>query len=98
MKPSFLCGFGLLMFSGVSFTAAALNAGSLPNQQSEAASQNRTIAEPSGEEVFKVNCSRCHMPPMSLSPRTTGTVIMHMRTRARLSRRDEKLLLRYLAP
>ncbi len=51
-----------------------------------------------GERVFAANCSRCHQPPMSLAPRITGTVVMHMRTRARLSREDEKLLLKYLAP
>ncbi len=51
-----------------------------------------------GERVFAANCSRCHQPPMSLTPRITGTVIMHMRTRARLSREDEKLILKYLAP
>jgi len=51
-----------------------------------------------GERVFAANCVRCHQAPMSLSPRITGTVIMHMRTRARLSREDEKLLLKYLAP
>jgi cytochrome c5 len=51
-----------------------------------------------GDQVFAANCSRCHAAPMSLSPRITGTVIMHMRVRARLSRRDEELLLKYLAP
>jgi hypothetical protein len=35
---------------------------------------------------------------MTLSPRITGTIVLHMRTRARLSRKDEKLLLQYLAP
>jgi cytochrome c5 len=54
-------------------------------------------AEP-GDRVFANNCSRCHAAPMSLSPRITGTVIMHMRTRARLSQRDEQLLLKFLAP
>ena len=29
---------------------------------------------------------------------TTGTIIMHMRTRARLSRKDEQALLKFLAP
>jgi hypothetical protein len=38
------------------------------------------------------------MPPMSISPRTTGTIIMHMRTRARLSREDELKLLKFMAP
>lgn len=51
-----------------------------------------------GERVFTTHCRRCHTPPMSLPPRITGTIIMHMRERARLSRRDEQLLLRFLAP
>jgi cytochrome c5 len=51
-----------------------------------------------GEQVFMTNCSRCHVPPMSLSPRITETVLMHMRVRARLSQEDETLLLKYLAP
>jgi len=52
----------------------------------------------SGDRVFANNCSRCHAAPMSLSPRITGTVIMHVRTRARLSQSDEQLLLKFLAP
>ena len=35
---------------------------------------------------------------MSISPRTTGTILMHMRTRARLSRADEQALLKFMAP
>jgi cytochrome c2 len=56
-------------------------------------------AEPSrGEQIFEQNCSRCHMPPMSIPPRVTGTILMHMRTRARLSREDEQALLKFMAP
>ena len=51
-----------------------------------------------GEQVFAANCSRCHQAPMSLSPRITGTVVMHMRVRARLSTKDQQLLLKFLAP
>jgi mono/diheme cytochrome c family protein len=51
-----------------------------------------------GERVFADNCSRCHRPPMTIPPQATGTVIMHMRVRARLSSRQEQDLLRYLAP
>jgi cytochrome c5 len=51
-----------------------------------------------GERVFMVNCARCHTPPMTLPPRITGTVVMHMRVRERLSRSDEQSLLKYLAP
>jgi cytochrome c5 len=57
-----------------------------------------SVPADTGDRVFAVNCSRCHAAPMSLSPRITGTVIMHMRVRARLSKRDEQLLLKYLAP
>jgi cytochrome c5 len=52
----------------------------------------------SGEQVFNDNCSRCHTAPMAISPRITGTIIMHMRTRARLSQEDQERLLKYLAP
>jgi cytochrome c5 len=51
-----------------------------------------------GERVFADNCARCHKPPMTIPPRITGTVVMHMRVRAKLSREDEQALLRYLAP
>lgn len=69
-----------------------------------AASKSPTVTQkgheqpPLGERVFMANCSRCHMPPMTLSPRITGTVIMHMRTRARLSKEDQEALLKFLAP
>ena len=64
------------------------------------AAQQKTATGPAktGEQVFATNCSRCHAAPMSLSPRITGTVVMHMRVRARLSQHDEQLLLKFLAP
>lgn len=51
-----------------------------------------------GEKIFEQNCARCHVPPMSFSPRVTGTIIAHMRMRARLTRKEELQLLKYLAP
>lgn len=51
-----------------------------------------------GELAFERNCSRCHQAPDQLSPRITGTVLMHMRTRANLSAADEKLIREFLAP
>ncbi|QNI37649.1 hypothetical protein [Edaphobacter albus] len=64
--------------------------------QAPTTSANRK--EMTGDDVFRANCQRCHMPPMSISQRTTGTVLMHMRTRARLSREDELKLLHFMAP
>jgi cytochrome c5 len=60
--------------------------------------QSPELAADAGEKVFADNCSRCHIPPMTLSQRVTGTVIEHMRVRARMSRKDQQLLLKFLAP
>jgi cytochrome c5 len=58
----------------------------------------KPVQQSRGELLFAQNCSRCHMPPMSIPPRVTGTILMHMRTRARLSRADEQALLQFMAP
>jgi hypothetical protein len=55
-------------------------------------------AEDVGERKFQQNCSRCHHAPQELSPRISGTVVMHMRVRASLSDADAQAILRYLAP
>lgn len=87
----------LLLLGGMG--AAALQQDSTPAQNKQKAVSSKSHTPPvTGEEVFDANCSRCHQPPMTISPRTTGTIIMHMRMRARLSRQDEQLLLKYLAP
>jgi cytochrome c5 len=59
---------------------------------------SNAVQQSRGEQLFAQNCSRCHMPPMSIPPRVTGTILMHMRTRARLSREDEQALLKFMAP
>ena len=73
------------------------SAPSTPRPSPQSANQKATRTT-TGDDVFQANCQRCHMPPMSISPRITGTVLMHMRTRARLSREDELKLLRFMAP
>jgi cytochrome c5 len=61
-------------------------------------SKSHQDQEDRGEAIFMTNCVRCHMPPSSIPPRITGTIVMHMRTRAKLSAADEKALLHFLAP
>ena len=51
-----------------------------------------------GERVFETNCGRCHNPPEDLSPREARAVVRQMRVRAILSDRDERALLKFLAP
>ena len=88
-----LLGLGLLLLPAARQLDASSNSSKPAPSQQHAKSKAR-----SGERVFMTNCARCHMPPTSIPPRITGTVIMHMRTRARLSRDDEQLLLKYMAP
>ncbi len=57
-----------------------------------------TAMETAGEQKFQQNCSRCHNAPQELSPRISGTVLLHMRVRASLSQADAQAILRYLAP
>lgn len=91
----FASSFGLLAPLALTATPARQ---ANPSAQKASARASSAPQADAGERVFAANCSRCHQAPMGLSPRMTGTVIMHMRTRARLSREDEKLLLRFLAP
>lgn len=51
-----------------------------------------------GAQLFDTHCGRCHKPPDDLSPRVAPAVLSHMRTRAMLSREDEELILKFLAP
>jgi cytochrome c5 len=96
MNRLIACVFVLLFLGG--FVSATKALQTKPSTAARPEMQAPTHNAPTGDEVFKANCSRCHMPPMAISPRITGTVIMHMRTRARLSRQDEQLLLKFMAP
>lgn len=86
---AFVAALPLLLYPIVLFAGTG---GSNPKPTAAAKAQT------SGERLFAINCGRCHQPPMSISPRTTGTILMHMRTRARLSRADEQALLKFMAP
>jgi hypothetical protein len=89
LRAVFIAGLPLLLYSIVLF------AGTRGTTPKPAAPAN---AQTSGERLFAINCGRCHQPPMSISPRVTGTILMHMRVRARLSRADEQALLKFMAP
>jgi cytochrome c5 len=65
---------------------------------SKRATLHPDAAPDKGEQKFRQNCSRCHNAPEQLSPRITGTVMMHMRMRANLSAADQLAILHYLAP
>jgi len=96
MKRKLLAALGICLLT-ITIQGAILAQDSNNAKRKPDVVQNK--AKPrTGEQVFNDNCYRCHTPPMSIPPRITGTIVMHMRTRARLSRADEELLLKYLAP
>jgi cytochrome c5 len=93
------------VLSAVIFLSLACLAFATPQSQDSRSAKAKTPAATShnntqatGEDVFNAHCARCHAPPSAIRPRITGSVIMHMRVRARLSRQDEQLLLKYMAP
>jgi len=51
-----------------------------------------------GERLFRSHCGRCHELPDDLSPREARAVVRQMRVRAMLTARDERVILKYLAP
>ena len=99
MRRLLLCTCLMASFGG-GLLAAPASKGSGQEQSSNQSKQAPAqAAQPDrGEQVFTTNCVRCHTPPGGMPQRITGTVVMHMRVRARLSREDEQALLRFLAP
>jgi cytochrome c5 len=51
-----------------------------------------------GERAFQANCTRCHYAPEQLTPRISGTILMHMRVRASLSAQDQRDIMHFLVP
>ncbi len=99
MRRRMMTPFLLIAFSFGALGAATLGPYSAPQHSAQPApAASRKPPVEAGERIFEENCARCHTPPMSLPQRITGTVVMHMRVRARLSRKDQQLLLKYLTP
>jgi hypothetical protein len=99
MRHLFLCACLLMTMGGGLMAAPTSKVSDSPQNEDKSKQTPASGAQADrGEQVFMTNCVRCHTPPGVLSQRITGTVIMHMRVRARLSREDEQALLRFLAP
>jgi cytochrome c5 len=86
------------LLAGAAQTAGTGSGESAPPQQPAKSQPARKAKENVGEKKFQQNCNRCHNAPQELSPRITGTVLLHMRVRASLSEADERAILHYLAP
>ena len=76
------------------------NSGATPSATAPTAAANRAAEERTlraeGEQRFRTNCGRCHMPPHKFPPRMMATAIRHMRVRAMITDEDMRLILRYM--
>ncbi len=94
----------VVLFMGAGPGTPAGGGSTKAGKQSAARTQKTDTAAKSspadgrGAVLFDTHCGRCHKPPEDLSPRVAPAVLSHMRTRAMLSREDEELILKFLAP
>lgn len=68
------------------------------DQRTPSSTTASSAASDRGQQVFEQNCSRCHNAPEGFSSSISGTIAMHMRTRANLSEADYKALRRFFNP
>jgi mono/diheme cytochrome c family protein len=73
---------------------ASSSSGTQPSSVEKAAIESELRTE--GEQRFRTNCGRCHMPPHKFPPRVMATAIRHMRVRAMLTDEDMRLILHYM--
>jgi len=96
------CVAAMLVLVGVSLALRAQNAGTggpTPPAPDKSAPKNQAGQHASeGERIFAQNCSRCHTAPDGFSPHISGTIVMHMRVRASLSKHDTQELMRFFNP
>jgi len=94
LVPAVICIAALPLLSQVVGTSST-PAGAAPNNVSPRPS---AVHQSDGARKFAQNCGRCHNPPQGFSPRISGTITMHMRVRASLSKQDQEDILRFLNP
>ena len=83
-------------WTGIVTLGFCLALGAWANDKSDkqgAASAARPI---DGEEVYKSNCTRCHITPPTLTERQTRVVVRHMRVRANLLAEHADAVSKYL--
>jgi hypothetical protein len=92
--------FGLIAFvifaiTGLTWSALA---GSGKTTQAENQSARTGATEPSGEELWTMNCQRCHniRPPTMYSNAQWDVIVHHMRVRANITGADQRAIVEFL--
>ena len=95
-------GCGVFATLGALALASSLFAGSPGSAKKEAEvaavvrSSDADSLRFEGEKRFRANCGRCHAAPQKFPPRMMATVLRHMRVRATVTDRDQRLILLYM--
>ena len=91
---------GLIALISFAITGLCWQALAGPNKpgraESESASANET--GPSGEELWTINCQRCHniRPPTMYSNAQWDVIVHHMRVRANITGEEQRAILEFL--
>jgi len=48
------------------------------------------------DQMYKVNCTRCHAEIPTMDARRTATIVKHMRVRANLTEEEARAIFEYL--
>ena len=54
-------------------------------------------APPDGEQVYKTNCNRCHIPIRTYPEKASRGIVRHMRIKAGLTKPEADAVLAYLS-
>lgn len=88
-----------LVVLAIATTAAGqMNTQQQKNPSSQHPKKVHIVNPDRGQQVFNQNCSRCHSAPEGFASSISGTIAMHMRVRANLSKADYTALLHFLNP
>jgi mono/diheme cytochrome c family protein len=94
LAPAVLCIAALPLLSQVVGTSSAPPGAAQKNVRPSPSA----VHQSDGARKCAQNCGRCHNPPQGFSPRISGTITLHMRVRASLSKQDQQDILRFLNP
>ena len=94
------CSLAVVIPCSLVFVAVTLAQKRTPSARapSTASSNNAVLEIRDGERLFHTHCGRCHNPPEDLSPREARAVVRQMKVRANLSDKEERALMKFLAP
>jgi len=97
LNRRYLALIALVFFAIAGFCWEAL-AGARKTSQSENAPNSAADMQPSGEELWTMNCQRCHniRPATMYSNAQWDVIVHHMRVRANITGEEQRAIVEFL--